>query len=230
MEDIAVECHFPHIGSHVGDPGLGHAVSDQRLLLRRHHHMKMDRAPPLFCQRSSRSRLRRLGGCSRTLSSGFSDRGDTGRLLMMPSIIFPFCSIASSAFLLGLCSCSINILLSVAPVRGVFLWDGLPPVSLGLLCGGFHLLPNGTGSVGIVGRRPQLIVRRLPLRQWPCVGQMSPRQKRPIFNRDALIVVDNFIRGVAGRLGKCPNVHGALGGVQRRLKPETYLHYNNQRY
>ena len=31
--------------------------------------MKMDRTPP-FCQRSSRSRLRRLGGCSRTLSSG----------------------------------------------------------------------------------------------------------------------------------------------------------------
>ena len=27
MENIAVECHFPHIGSHVGDPSLGHAVS-----------------------------------------------------------------------------------------------------------------------------------------------------------------------------------------------------------
>ena len=26
MEDIAVERHFPHIGSHVGDPGLGHTV------------------------------------------------------------------------------------------------------------------------------------------------------------------------------------------------------------
>lgn len=163
MENIAVECHFPHIGSHVGDLSLGHAVSDQRLLLWRHHHMKMDTAPPLFCQRSSRSRLRRLGGCSRTLSSGFSDRGGTGRLLMMPSIMFPFCSIESSAFLLELCSCSINILLSLAPVRGIFLLDGLPTVSLGLFCGGFHLFPDRTGPVGIVGRRPQLIVRRLPL-------------------------------------------------------------------
>ena len=41
---------------------------------------------------------------------------------------------------------------------------------------------------------------------------MPPRQKRSIFNRDALIVVDNLIRSVAGRLGECPNVHGALGG------------------
>ena len=154
MEDIAVERHFPHIGSHVGDPGLGHTVSDQCLFLRRYHHMKMDRAPPLFCQRSSRSRLRRLGGCSRTLSSGFSAGGGAGRLLMMPSIMFPFCSIASSAFLLELRSCSINILLSLATVRGIFLWGGLPPVSLDLFCGSFHLLPDGTGSVGIVGRRP----------------------------------------------------------------------------
>ena len=142
MEDIAVERHFPHIGSHVGDPGLGHTVSDQRLLLRCHHHMKMDRAPPLFCQRSSRSRLRRLGGCSRTLSSGLSSGGGAGRLLMMPSIMFPVCSIASSALLLGLCSCSINVHLSLAPVRGIFLWGGLPTVSLDLFCGGFHLLPD----------------------------------------------------------------------------------------
>ena len=142
MENIAVECHFPHIGSHVGDPSLGHAVSDQRLFLRRHHHMKMDRAPPLFYQRSSRSRLRRLGGCSRTLSNGFSSGGGAGRLLMIPSIMFPFCSIESSAFLLGLCSCSINILLSVAPVRGIFLWGRLAPVSLDLFYGGFHLLPD----------------------------------------------------------------------------------------
>ena len=42
---------------------------------------------------------------------------------------------------------------------------------------------------------------------------MPPRQKCPIFNRDALIVVDNFVRGVTGRLWKCPNVHGALGGI-----------------
>ena len=140
MEDIAVERHFPHISSHVGDPGLGHAVSDQRLFLRRHHHMKMNKAPPLFRQRSSRSRLRRLGGCSRTLSSGFSSGDGAGRLLMMPSIMFPFCSIASSA--LGLCSCSINVLLSFAPIRGIFLWGVLPPVSLDLFCGSFHLLPD----------------------------------------------------------------------------------------
>ena len=42
---------------------------------------------------------------------------------------------------------------------------------------------------------------------------MPPRQKRSVFNRDALIVVDDLIRGVAGRLGECPNVHGALGGI-----------------
>ena len=42
---------------------------------------------------------------------------------------------------------------------------------------------------------------------------MPPRQKRPVFNRDALIVVDNFVRGVTGRLWECPNVHGALGGI-----------------
>ena len=42
---------------------------------------------------------------------------------------------------------------------------------------------------------------------------MSPRQKRSIFNRDALIVVDDLIWGVTGRLWECPNVHGALGGV-----------------
>ena len=36
MEDIAVERYFPHIGSHVGDPSLGHAVSDLRL--RQQHH------------------------------------------------------------------------------------------------------------------------------------------------------------------------------------------------
>ena len=42
---------------------------------------------------------------------------------------------------------------------------------------------------------------------------MPPRQKRSIFNRDALIVVDDLIRGVTGRLGECPNVHRALGRV-----------------
>ena len=43
--------------------------------------------------------------------------------------------------------------------------------------GGFHLFPDRTGPVGIVRRRPQLIVRRLPFHQWPRVGQMPTRQK-----------------------------------------------------
>ena len=42
---------------------------------------------------------------------------------------------------------------------------------------------------------------------------MPPRQKSPIFNRDALIVVDDLLRGVAVRLGKYPNVHGTLGRI-----------------
>ena len=102
----------------------------------------------------------------------------------------------------------------LSPRSGAFFFGAAcPPVSLDLLYGGFHLLPDRTGSVGIVGRRPQLIVRRLPLAQWPCVGQMPPRQKRPLFNRDTLIVVDDLIRDVAGRLRECPNVHRALGGI-----------------
>ena len=74
-----------------------------------------------------------------------------------------FNRIFSSLFVRSGLANGINILLSVAPVRGIFLWGGLPPVSLDLFCGGFHLLPDRTGPVGIVGRRPQLIVRRLPL-------------------------------------------------------------------
>ena len=104
MKHIPTQGHFPHIGSHITDASLRHTFLNQGLLRLRHHHMKLDRTAALFCHRSSRSRLRRLGGCSRTLSSGLSDRGGTGRLLMMPSIMFPFCSIESSAFLLGLCS------------------------------------------------------------------------------------------------------------------------------
>lgn len=42
---------------------------------------------------------------------------------------------------------------------------------------------------------------------------VPPRHKCPIFNRDTLIVVDDLIRGVTGRLGECPNVHRALGRV-----------------
>ena len=42
---------------------------------------------------------------------------------------------------------------------------------------------------------------------------MPPRHKCPVFNWDALIVVDDLIRGVAGRLGECPNVHGTLGRI-----------------
>ncbi|EQF54913.1 hypothetical protein QGA_1758 [Clostridioides difficile CD181] len=89
MKHIAVEGHFPHIGPHVGDPGLGHALGNQRLLLRRHHHIQMDGAAALFCHRSSRSRLRRLGGISRTLSTGFSGGWGSGAaaLLRIPSIM-----------------------------------------------------------------------------------------------------------------------------------------------
>ena len=42
---------------------------------------------------------------------------------------------------------------------------------------------------------------------------MPPRHKCPVFNWDALIVVDDLIRGVAGRLGECSNVHGALSRI-----------------
>ena len=44
LEYIAVEGHFPHIGSHVLDTHLGHALLDLLLLLRRHHDVKMDGA------------------------------------------------------------------------------------------------------------------------------------------------------------------------------------------
>ena len=40
-------------------------------------------------------------------------------------------------------------------------------------------VPDRTGPVGIVRRRPQLIVRRLPFRQWPRVGQMPPKKNAP---------------------------------------------------
>lgn len=78
MEHIAIQGHFPHIGPHVGNARLGHAFPDQRLLLRRHHDMKMDTAAAFLCHRSSRSRLLCLLGGSFTLSSSFSG-GWSGR-------------------------------------------------------------------------------------------------------------------------------------------------------
>ena len=42
---------------------------------------------------------------------------------------------------------------------------------------------------------------------------MAPRQKCTALHRDALIVVDDLIRGVMGRLRECADVHGPLGGV-----------------
>jgi hypothetical protein len=42
---------------------------------------------------------------------------------------------------------------------------------------------------------------------------MPPRQKCAALHRDTLIVVDDLIRGVMGRLGECPNIHRPLGRV-----------------
>ena len=86
VEHIAAQRHFSDIGAHVADARLGHALPNDLQLVRPYPHIDGDAADALLCQRSSRSRLRRLGGCSRTLSSGFSSGGGTGRLLMMPSI------------------------------------------------------------------------------------------------------------------------------------------------
>ena len=52
MEHIAIQGHFPYIGPHVGNARLGHAFPNQRLLLRRHHYMKMDIASAFLCHRS----------------------------------------------------------------------------------------------------------------------------------------------------------------------------------
>ena len=51
MEHIAIEGHFPHIGPHIADARLGHALLNKGLLLLGHHHMEMDgvlnnQAPP----------------------------------------------------------------------------------------------------------------------------------------------------------------------------------------
>lgn len=86
VEHIAAQRHFSDIGAHVADARLGHALPNDLQLVRPYPHIDGDAADALFRQRSSRSRLRRLGGCSRTLSSGLSSGGGTGRLLMMPSI------------------------------------------------------------------------------------------------------------------------------------------------
>ena len=42
MEHIAIEGHFPHIGPHIADARLGHALLNKGLLLLGHHHMEMD--------------------------------------------------------------------------------------------------------------------------------------------------------------------------------------------
>ena len=88
MEHIAIQSHFPHIGPHIGNARLGHAFPDQRLLLRRHHHTKMDTAAAFLCHRSSRSRLLCLLGGSFTLSSSFSG-GWSGRA--RPLFKSPYC-------------------------------------------------------------------------------------------------------------------------------------------
>ena len=52
MEHIAIEGHFPHIGPHIADARLGHALLNKGLLLLGHHHMEMDRAAAFLCHRS----------------------------------------------------------------------------------------------------------------------------------------------------------------------------------
>ena len=75
MEHIAIQGHFPHIGPHVGNARLGHAFPDQRLLLRRHHDMKMDTAAAFLCHRSSRSRLLCLLGAASPCPDPFPGAG-----------------------------------------------------------------------------------------------------------------------------------------------------------
>lgn len=48
MEHIAIESHFPHIGPHIADASLVHALLNKGLLLLGHHHMEMDRAAAFF--------------------------------------------------------------------------------------------------------------------------------------------------------------------------------------
>ena len=72
VQYIAIEGHFPHIGSHVPNTGLRHALLYQRLFLLGHHNVQVDGTAALLCHRSSRSRDLALGGISRTLSTGFS--------------------------------------------------------------------------------------------------------------------------------------------------------------
>ena len=95
-----------------------------------------------------------------------------------------------------------------------------PPLFLGLLLGRLHLLGNRERAlppfpaqfVDIEGG-PQLIVGHLLVRQWLGIGQVAPGQKRAALHRGALIVIDNFIRGVVGRFREGSDVHRALGGV-----------------
>lgn len=69
MEHIAIESHFPHIGPHIADARLVHALLNKGLLLLGHHHMEMDGAAALFSghaylpPRSGASRLGAEGAC-----------------------------------------------------------------------------------------------------------------------------------------------------------------------
>ena len=73
LEHIAIEGHFSHIGPHVQNPHLGHALLDLPLLLRRHHDMKMNRAAAFLSRHGYRSprsgaSLFGLGGACRPAS------------------------------------------------------------------------------------------------------------------------------------------------------------------
>ena len=98
--------------------------------------------------------------------------------------------------------------LSVAPVgrvpfrrRGGLPFPGQP-------CRLFHLFGNRAGPAAVPQQAghlrggPELIVRRLLFRQRLCVGQMPPRKERAALHGYALVVVYDFVRGVARRLGE----------------------------
>ena len=217
MEHIAIEGHFPHIGPHIADTRLGHALLDQRQLLLGHHHMKMDGAAAFLCHRSSRSRLRLVRGGSFTLSSALSRSGGSAGIGVPNTPQSRFTSRSAKS-----CSCflSIIVLLSVAPVRGFLFGCVRGPLLLGFPLGCFQLFGNRAGpaapfpaQLGNNWGGTELIVRRLLFCQRFGVGQMAPGQERAALYRDALIVVDNFIRGIVGRFRECPDVHRALGGI-----------------
>lgn len=125
MEDIAVERHFPHIGSHVGIPAS--AIRSR----------SMPVPPALPSHEDGQSAAAFLSTphapgcgawrCSRTLSAC---RGRRRQIADDAVDHVPVPVHRKPVVPVELRSCSINILLSVAPVRGIFLCkDCLRPAS-----------------------------------------------------------------------------------------------------